>query len=149
MAKQQARWRPWNVAVGTSLLLISIPAISAGQSIDQDVENCRQNPQYEVGGAMIGDCLMELSEAVDQEINAAVTAGEGRYCIAKDRKDYRQSHTDWLAYRKRMCDLVERSPDNTQSWVNSAACRLALGRQRLASLRYTDEYGIPRCWPEN
>lgn len=120
----------------------------AQQSIEQDIERCRQDPRFEIGGAMIGDCLMELSEAVDREISAAVATGEERYCVAEDRADYRQSHADWLAYRQRLCDLVERSPDNTPSWVNSAACRLELGRQRLSSLKYTNEYGSPRCAAE-
>ena len=138
------RWSVWS-AILAMATLIPMHALSADQPVGQDIEDCRQNPRFKVGGAMIGDCLMERSDAVDREIEAAVADGEGRYCTAEDREDYRQSHADWLAYRTRMCDLVERSPDNTPSWVNSAACRLELGRQRLVSLRYTNEYGAPRC----
>ncbi|WP_165271710.1 lysozyme inhibitor LprI family protein [Pelagerythrobacter rhizovicinus] len=126
----------------------ALPADQSVQSIDQTIEECRENPRFRVGGAMIGDCLTEHSRAVDREIDVAIADGERRYCAAKDREDYRQSHSDWLAYRKRMCDLVERSPGNTPSWVNSAACRLELGRQRLVSLKYTGEYGTPRCSAE-
>jgi len=144
MAGKQMRLTAWQ-GIFVTLLLMPAATLLAGQSVDKDIENCRQNPRFEVGGAMIGDCLMELSEAVDREIETAVAIGERQYCTVQDREDYRQSHADWLAYRTRMCDLVERSPDNTPSWVNSAACRLELGRQRLASLKYTGEYGAPRC----
>lgn len=133
-------------------LLLFLPALpvasaAAEQSVAEDADRCLKDPRYRIGGAAIGDCLLELSEAVDREIATAVEAGETRYCLAEDRADYRQSHADWQSYRQRLCDLVERSPDNTPSWVNAAACRLELGRQRLASLRYTGEYGSPRCRP--
>lgn len=127
------------------VLLTPASALTAGQTVEQDAERCRHDPRFRTGGAMIGDCLMELSEAVDRDIEAAVSIGERRYCFAEDREDYRQSHADWQAYRTRLCNLVERSPDNTPSWVNSAACRLELGRQRLAALKYTNEYGTARC----
>ena len=126
-------------------MMVPVPALPADTSVDEDIEACRQDPRFRIGGARIGDCLMEQSEALDQEIESTVTAGERRYCLARDREDYQQSQRDWLVYRTRMCDLVERSPDNTASWVNSAACRLELGKQRLASLRYTNDYGSPRC----
>lgn len=145
MLKQRARWGTRAIIVAVALLMTTTPALPTGRSIDEDIEGCRKNPRFEVGGAMIGDCLMELSDAVDREIDAAVADGEGRYCVARDREDYRQSHADWLAYRRRLCDLVERSPDNTPSWISSAACRLELGWQRLATLKYTNEYGNPGC----
>ena len=88
---------------------------------------------------------MELSAKVDLRIEMDLEAGEKRYCLAEDRDDYRRIQAEWKSYRDSMCSLVERSPDNTPSWVNSAACRLELGRQRLESLRYTNEYGSPRC----
>lgn len=142
----KATRRGWRaMAVALPLLCLASPAIPAEQSIAQDVERCREDPRYRIGGAMIGDCLTELGEAVDREIEAAMATGERRYCLAGDRDDYLRSHADWQAYRTRMCDLVERSPGNTPSWVNSAGCRLELGRQRLASLRYTNDYGSPRC----
>lgn len=125
-------------------LLLAAPA-SADTSIDADVEACHADPRFRVGGAAIGDCLMELSEAADRQIAAAIAEGSQRYCFEEDRADYLQSHADWTAYRTRMCDLVERSPGNTPSWINAAACRLELGRQRLASLKYANEYGSPRC----
>lgn len=142
---KNARRRWWVIPVASSLLLFSSSAMSADQSVAQDVERCREDPRYRIGGSMIGDCLSELSEAVDREIEAAIAAGEQRYCLDEDRADYRQIHLDWQAYRTRMCALVERSPDNTPSSVNAAGCQLELGRQRLSSLRYTNEYGTPRC----
>lgn len=145
MSRKPTRRGVWAVVAVLPLVAISAPANTAEQSVVRDVESCREDPRFRIGGAMIGDCLTKLHEAVDREIEAKVMAGERRYCLAEDRADYRQSHADWQRYRTRMCDLVERSPDNTPSWINSAACRLELGRQRLASLKYTDEYGSPRC----
>lgn len=149
MAKIHTRWGRWSAVTAAMAIMTSGPVLPAEQSVDKDIESCRQNPRFQIGGAMIGDCLMEMSEAIDRQIESTVTAGKDRYCLARDREDYQQSQVDWLAYRERMCDLVERSPDNTPSWVNSAACRLELGKQRLVSLRYTNEYGAPRCPVKN
>lgn len=121
------------------------PKTAPKTAIEKDGEACSKDPRYHVGGAAIGDCLQALSDAVDLDIAAEVAAGVTRYAVAADRDDYLQAHDDWQAYRKRICDLVERSPGNTPSWVNGAACRLELGRQRVEALRYTRDYGTARA----
>ncbi len=136
-------------AAGLALALLApgggMSAAGPRDDVAADVERCREDPRFRIGGAAIGDCLLALSEAVDREIESAVTAGKKRYCFDGDKGDFLRAHVDWQAYRTRLCALVERSPDNTPSFVNSAACRLELGRQRLAAMVYTNEYGSPRC----
>lgn len=134
-----------------SALLLLLPVMLAttapapAQSVARNAERCQKDPRFRVGGGAIGDCLLELSDAVDRRIAAALTKGEARYPLEEDRADYRRVQSDWETYRNRMCELVRRSPDNTPSAVSAAACRLELGRQRLRVLRYTNEYGTPRA----
>lgn len=134
-----------------SALLLLLPAMvgpagpASAQSVARDAERCQKDPRFRVGGGAIGDCLLELSDAVDRRIAAALAKGEVRYPLQEDREEYRRIQGDWEAYRNRMCELVRRSPDNTPSSVSAAACRLELGRQRLRVLRYTNEYGTPRA----
>ncbi len=139
--------RTAGLVIGVFMSTFGAAAFASPSLIDDDVARCQQDPRFIVGGAAIGDCLLEISETVDTEISARLTEGAARYCLDEDRSDYLRSQEDWEVYRTRLCDLVQRSPDNTPSWINGAACRLELGRQRLTSLIYTNEYGNARCAP--
>lgn len=125
-------------------LLAPMSALASVQEMERDSKICMKDPRYNVGGAAIGDCLMELSEGVDKQIKVAFDAGLKRFHLPDDIEAYWAIQAAWLDYRKRMCGLVRLSPDNTASWVNSAACYLELGREQLDAMRYTNEYGSAR-----
>ncbi|MBO9357628.1 DUF1311 domain-containing protein [Bordetella petrii] len=96
---------------------------------------------------MIGDCLLEISGQVDAQIERTLARSAQTYCRSEDRALLARSQRDWQTYRQGWCKLVENSPGNTQAYVNSAACMLETGRQRLASLVYIVDYGLPNCPP--
>jgi len=121
-----------------------VPVLASVQEIERDSKTCMKDPRYNVGGAAIGDCLTDLSAAVDKQIKVAFDAGLKRFQLPEDIEAYWAIQTAWLDYRRRLCGLVSVSPDNTASWVNSAACHLELGRERLDAMRYTNEYGSAR-----
>lgn len=133
------------VALALSLLLSPAAAASGERWTERDIERCRADARFKVGGAAIGDCLLELSADVDRQIALELQRSDDRYCRSEDRAALQQSHRDWESYRRGFCGLVENSPDNTPSYVNSASCQLELGRHRLSDLRYTTRYGLPRC----
>lgn len=84
-------------AIPASLLLLAMPAASAApaeRSVARDADRCQKDPRFRIGGAAIGDCLLELSMAVDREIEAAVGTGEARYCLPEDRADYQRIQMD-------------------------------------------------------
>ncbi|MEI2417896.1 lysozyme inhibitor LprI family protein [Orrella sp. JC864] len=138
-------------AHGVAAVCVACGMALAGQAaaqddVAQDVRQCREDPRYrEIAGAMIGDCLLEISSQVDAQIERILARSAQAYCHAEDRALLAQSQQDWLAYRQGWCKLVENSPGNTQAYVNSAACMLKTGRDRLAGLVYIVDYGQPRC----
>jgi len=136
-----------SAAVGLACAIALAGQVGAAErDVSQDIRACREDPRFrETAGAMIGDCLLEISSRVDAEIERRIARAAGTYCRPEDRALLARSQRDWQAYRQGWCRLVENSPGNTQAYVNSAACMLETGRQRLASLVYIVDYGLPDC----
>lgn len=137
-----------NLLAAMFLALLAAPVASAPADefgLGKDVDQCRKDPRFRVGGAAIGDCLLERSEAVDRQIAALLQRAATRYCRAEDREVLRQSQAQWSSYRQRYCDLVEASPGNTPAFVNGASCRLVLARDRLKALSLVVNHGSAQC----
>lgn len=141
--------------IGLSLLaVLALPAIFAlsreayaiERNVGHDIRECQEDPRFgETGGAMIGDCLLEISDQVDAEIERIIARSAKTYCRQEDRALLARTQSDWQTYRQGYCELIERSPGNTPAYVNSAACMLETGRERLANLAYVVDYGQPNC----
>jgi uncharacterized protein YecT (DUF1311 family) len=128
--------------------LISSAAIAGEKDefgLKSQVKACEKDQRFRVGGSAIGDCLLEVSDAVDRDIAGQITKAEARYCLPEDHRALQKSQELWAAYRDTFCHLVEMSPDNTPSYVNSAVCKLVLGRDRLRVLSLAVNYGSARC----
>ncbi len=127
-------------------MVLPVTAHAVERDVSHDVRECQEDPRFgETGGAMIGDCLLEISEQVDAEIERVVARSAKAYCRQKDRDLLSRTQSDWQTYRQGFCELVERSPGNTPAYVNSAACMLSAGRKRLADLAYIVDYGLANC----
>lgn len=130
----------------TSVFLI-VPLIASAEplGIDAEVASCRADPQYRVGGAAMGECLLHKSNIVDQAIAELLKSQTSRFCAPQDRRVLAATQEKFVAYRVAQCGLVERSPGNTASHVNGAACTLMAGKQRMEDLRFLAEYTNPIC----
>ncbi|MDF2097529.1 lysozyme inhibitor LprI family protein [Aquibaculum arenosum] len=127
-------------------LAIPVQAAAGDRDISHDIRECREDPRFrDTGGAMIGDCLLEISNQVDAEIERIVARSAKAYCRQEDRALLARTQSDWQTYRQGWCQLVEHSPGNTPAYVNSAACMLETGRDRLTSLAYIVDYGEANC----
>ncbi|MET3791044.1 lysozyme inhibitor LprI family protein [Aquamicrobium terrae] len=133
-------------------LVLAAGAVPSGaahaveRDVSHDVRECQEDPRFgETGGAMIGDCLLEISEQVDAEIKRIIARSAKAYCRKEDRSLLVRTQSNWQTYRQGFCELVERSPGNTPAYVNSAACMLSAGRKRLADLAYIVDYGQANC----
>jgi uncharacterized protein YecT (DUF1311 family) len=80
-------------------------------------------------------CFERRTQAVDRDIAAAVRRiGSARSAAAARR--LRASQRAWLAYRRSECrSRADRYEGGSLAAVEAAACRLDLGRARLAALR--------------
>ena len=153
MVRQQYQSRMIGLCLSlmTALVLawgaaLSGPAYAVERDVSHDVRECQDDPRFgEAGGAMIGDCLLEISEQVDAEIERIIARSAKAYCRQEDRALLARTQSDWQTYRQGYCELIERSPGNTPAYVNSAACMLETGRERLANLAYIVDYGQPNC----
>lgn len=139
-----------NIAVSlilaASLLLLGGAPIRAETfDLGQGYEACLDQPDYALGGAMAGDCMMDQSAVLDLDIETALSRAAKNYCRAADRDAITASQSAWLDYRDGYCTLIENSPGNTGAWINAGACRLDLTQQRLESLVYLTDHAYAWC----
>ena len=127
------------VLSGTAGLRAQEPAIA------DDVEACRADPRFLVGGAAMGECLLEIAADTEEQLAVKLSQTAKLYCTDSDRQALRASHEQWLAARQRQCGLLTDSPGNTSSYVNGAACSLIAVRQQLEVLELLENYARPRC----
>lgn len=143
-----------NPKIVLALIAISATDVSAdslsegrhGTDIESVLRSCRDDPRYSIGGAMIGDCLRDHSEAVvEPKIARILHRASKRYCTAESRERLRAAQSHWENYRESYCSLIEDSPGNTPAYVNGSACHLEATQQRLAALSILEDYAYDRC----
>lgn len=135
----------WLVRVIGLLVLAAAPAAAAPFDISEAYEACLDHPDYALGGAMAGDCMMDQSDALDLDIETVLARVEKNYCRAADRDAIAASQSAWLNYRESYCTLIENSPGNTGAWINAGACRLDLTQKRLESLMFLTDHAYSWC----
>ncbi|MFD1696425.1 lysozyme inhibitor LprI family protein [Roseibium aestuarii] len=131
-------------------LLLSAPALAADTDtpdteLQAAVQACHEDPAWRVGGAAIGDCLIERTRDIDRDLTRRLQALTARICTHRDEKVLQDGAALWSLRRDLECDLVTRSPGNTPAFVNGAACRLRSAFQRQADLGFLEDYMTPRC----
>lgn len=127
------------------LMLTGVPALAEPFDIGAAYEACLEQPEYAIGGAMAGDCMIDQSEILDLAIETAITRAGKNFCTAADRDAIAASQAAWTDYRESYCTLIETSPGNTGSWINAGACRLDLTQQRLNSLVFLTDHAYSWC----
>lgn len=132
------------VAVGLTAVVAG-PSPSRAQYLASEVELCRQAPENRIGGAAIGDCLAARSRELDDDIAQLLSDALSKLCADEDRADLRRAQLAWSESRERQCGLILRSPGNTASFVNAAACTLVQGFQRIDQLDFFNAYATPSC----
>ncbi|OCW57362.1 lysozyme inhibitor LprI family protein [Hoeflea olei] len=126
-------------------LLLVAPAAAQTDMLNEDIALCQSAPENRIGGAAIGECLEAVSDTLDARIEAEIGELSDLWCTDRDQRSMRETQTAWSRMRDEECGLVARSPDNTPSYVNGAACRVLLARQRLTALRFVSTYANPLC----
>ncbi|NMA99106.1 MAG: DUF1311 domain-containing protein [Phyllobacteriaceae bacterium] len=127
------------------LALAGTPTRAEHFNIGEAYSACLDQPNYALGGAMAGDCMMDQSAVLDLDIETALARAAKNYCSAADRDAIATSQSAWLDYRDSYCTLIENSPGNTGAWINAGACRLDLTQQRLESLVYLTDHAYAWC----
>jgi uncharacterized protein YecT (DUF1311 family) len=142
--------RPSNVAtllaLVMSMLVLAMPPVAAAP-LDMEAAYlaCLDQPEYDAGGAMAGDCMMDQSVVLDLDIETALARAAKNYCSAADRDAITASQSAWIGYRESYCTLIENSPGNTGSWISAGACRLDLTLKRIESLIYVTDHAYAWC----
>lgn len=125
------------------LCVLACPDAVAGspsvqKQFEREVRTCQRDPQYRVGGAAIGECLVVASSERDTRIGHQLQALSDNRCrdvAAAMAAAQRQ----WQDYRDRQCGLYQALFDNTAMYVNGAACRLRVTLQREDELQQLAE----------
>jgi len=107
--------------------------------------SCLDAPDYALGGAMAGDCMIDRSAEIDQQINTALAQAAKKFCRSADREAIKASQAAWLNYRDSYCTLIQNSPGNTGAWINGGACYLDLTQKRLESLIFLTDHAYAWC----
>jgi uncharacterized protein YecT (DUF1311 family) len=133
------------ILAASLLLLVAVPVRAETFDLGEAYEACLDQPDYALGGAMAGDCMMDQSAVLDRGIETALARAAKHYCSAADREAIAVSQSAWLDYRDGYCTLIENSPGNTGAWINAGACRLDLTQQRLESLVFLTDHAYSWC----
>jgi hypothetical protein len=130
---------------GLAFLLASLPAVAQEPSIAADLEACRADPRFRVGGAMHGQCLQEIAAGVEAVNEVALRRLGKRFCGPAERETLDTVVRTAAAADRAVCDLMTETPGNTPSYINGSACRLIAARQNAEQLRLMTAYINPRC----
>jgi uncharacterized protein YecT (DUF1311 family) len=133
-------------ALVSSLLVLAAPPVAATPLDIEDVYlACVEQPAYDAGGAMVGDCMIDQSAVLDLDIETALARAAKNCCSAADRDAIAASQSAWIDYRESYCTLIGNSPGNTGSWISAGACRLDLTQKRIESLVYVTDHAYAWC----
>lgn len=123
-------WAVWLV-VAVCLAGAAVAAPSVEQQLQETWRRCEQTPEYRVGGAAQGDCLLVAAEATDGAIRQRLHRFKMNECPAL-AEAFDTAQRLWEEYRQAHCGLHEKAFDNTPSFVGAAEChlRLTLTRER-------------------
>lgn len=134
--------------IALAMSAVHVTDVSANQRerVKGDIDACREDPRFNtIGGAMIGNCLLEKADQVEAETRLMLRDQAKAYCRADERKAFVQTQAQWQSYRDGWCGIVADSPGNTPAYVNAMACRLTSAQDRRRQLQSLDDHGLPNC----
>ena len=100
---------------------------------------CRNDPQYRVGGAMTGECVEQETLRRDLLIEAALQRIAASHCPSVGAA-LAAAQRHWEQYRSAQCGLFQAMFDNTAMYLNGTACALRATLAREADLRMLVDY---------
>lgn len=109
------------------------------------LRQCERDPANRVGGAAIGECLLDHAAQRDADIARTLES------LLRDKPDVvqaslRDAQAHWAEYRTRQCGMFQALFDNTPMYVNGGVCTLRLTLARQADLEFAARYqpGVPQ-----